>query len=52
MKGIVVGVGILELTTSIALQKIGIQTTVYDAVLKIRTVGIGIWMGRIQMIFD
>ena len=49
MKGIIIGGGIAGLSTAIALQKIGIQTKVYEAVSEIKTVGAGIWMATNAM---
>lgn len=49
MKGIIIGGGIAGLTTAIALKKIGIETTVFEAVPKIKTVGAGIWMATNAM---
>ncbi|MGB1241593.1 MAG: FAD-dependent monooxygenase [Chitinophagales bacterium] len=49
MKGIIIGGGIAGLTTAIALNKIGIQTKVYEAVPEIKTVGAGIWMATNAM---
>ncbi len=49
MKGLIIGGGIAGLTTAIALQKIDIQTTVYEAVPEIKTVGAGIWMATNAM---
>ena len=49
MKGIIIGGGIAGLTTAIALKKIGIESTVYEAVPQIKTVGAGIWMATNAM---
>ncbi len=49
MKGIIIRGRIAGLTTAIALQKIGVQTKVYEAVPEIKTVGAGIWMATNAM---
>lgn len=49
MKGLIIGGGIAGLTAAIALKKIGVSTTVYEAVPQIKTVGAGIWMATNAM---
>lgn len=43
-KGIIIGAGIGGLTTAIALEKKGIDVTIYEQAPEIKAVGAGIWM--------
>ena len=53
MKALLIGGGIGGLTTAIALEKAGIDTSVYEAAPEIRAVGAGIWMATNAMqVFD
>ncbi|MGF1638397.1 MAG: FAD-dependent monooxygenase [Cyclobacteriaceae bacterium] len=53
MKISIIGAGITGLSTALALQKIGIETNVYEKALEIASVGAGIWMQPNAMkIFD
>lgn len=53
MKAIIIGGGIGGLTTAIALEKIGIETTVFESRFSKHTTGAGIWMAPNAMqVFD
>lgn len=53
MKGIIIGAGIGGLTLGIALEKVGIETAIYEAVPEMKKVGAGIWLAANGMqVFD
>jgi 2-polyprenyl-6-methoxyphenol hydroxylase-like FAD-dependent oxidoreductase len=53
MKAVIIGGGIGGLTTAIALERIGIETEVFEANFSRQTAGAGIWMAPNAMqVFD
>jgi len=49
MKGIIIGAGIGGLNCAIALEKLGIEIEVFEAVTEVKAVGAGIWMASNAM---